>query len=327
MQNLGRVKMALLLVGLAGFAFLLYKIDPSAVYEDLCRVKGWFFFILIPYGLVFALDTLGWRYAFHGWVHGLSFSSLFAARMAGEAINCLTPSGYMGGEPLKAYLLKRHNVSMVEGMASVIISRTVMALAQVVFILIGIILALSRFQATGMLLTIFSGTVLFGIPLMALVFISQKKGMFTAFYNLLKRYGIRLRYLEERESQLKELDDNISNFYSTNRRGFFLCFIFYFLGWLAGAIEVYLILVALGVPIDPSGVFIIESLFVVARSLSSFIPGSLGGQEGGVVLIFLALQLTVQAGLSFCIIRRIREVLWVSAGLIILARWKAEATA
>jgi putative membrane protein len=327
MKSLKKIKIILLLIGLVGFATLLYKLDAREVYYDLCQLKWRLFLVLLPYSLVFALDTLGWKYAFQGWTPKLTFSSLFAARMAGEAINCLTPSGYMGGEPLKAYLLKRYNISMVEGMASVVISRTIMAIAQVVFILLGVTLALSRFQATGMLLTVATGTILVGIPITALVFISQKKGLFTAFYNLLRRFKITVRYLEDRERELMELDENISQFYSTNRRGFFLCFFFYFLGWLAGVIEVYLILTFLGVPIDLFGLFIIESLFTVARSVTSFIPGSLGGQEGGVVLIFLALQLTIQTGLSFCIIRRIREAVWVLAGLLILARWKAEAVA
>src|SRR3989338_7719195 len=225
-----------------------------------------FLIILIPYTIVFVLDTMGWRYALKDLTPDLKFLGLFAARMAGESINCLTPSAYLGGEPLKAYLLKTYNVSTIDGMASVVISRTIMTLAQVVFVLIGVALAFSR---------------------------------------------------------LKELDDTIAEFYSTNRRGFYLCFLFYFLGWLAGMLEVYLILNFLGVPIDLTSAFIIEALFTVARSASSFIPGSLGGQEGGVLLVFLALSLTAQVSMSFCIIRRIREALWVGAGLVVLAKWQA----
>jgi uncharacterized protein (TIRG00374 family) len=160
-----------------------------------------------------------------------------------------------------------------------------------------------------------------------LISISKKKGMFTATYNLLKRFNIRIKFLEEKEKHLKELDDNISQFYRTNTKGFYLCFIYYFMGWLAGVIEVYLILTLIGVPIDPFGALIIEALFTIARTAASFIPASLGGQEGGVLLIFLTLGLTMQAAMSFSVIRRIREALWIGMGLWVLARWKEKAIA
>ena len=51
------------------------------------------------------------------------------------------PAAYVGGEPLKAYLLKPYGVPMVEGMASVITAKTTMTLAQVLFILLGLGLA------------------------------------------------------------------------------------------------------------------------------------------------------------------------------------------
>lgn len=325
MKHLWKVKFILLTAGLAGFTFLLYKLGARAVYTDISQLGWKFSFILLPYILVFALDTIGWRYAFHDYTPKLNFLGLFGARMAGESINCITPSGYLGGEPVKAYLLKSYDVSLIDGMASVVISRTIMSVAQALFVLIGVFVALTRLQDTGLLLSVALGTVLFGLPLIILISVSKKKGLFTAVYNLLKRFNINIWFLEE--SHLKELDENISQFYSTNKRGFYLCFAYYFLGWLAGVIEVYLILTLLGVPIDPLGALIIESLFTVARTAASFIPGSLGGQEGGVVLIFMTLHLTMQAGMSFCVIRRIREALWIGAGLLVLARWEEKAMA
>ncbi|MGR3295584.1 MAG: lysylphosphatidylglycerol synthase transmembrane domain-containing protein [Candidatus Bathyanammoxibius sp.] len=328
MKQLWKAKIILLAIGVAGFSFMLYQLDASAVYEDISQLGWKFLIILIPYVLVFTLDTLGWGHSFQHVRHKLNFVGLFGARMAGESINCITPSGYLAGEPVKAYLLKSYDVPLVDGMASVVISRTILALAQALFVFIGVMVALMRLQQdTRLLATVALGTILFGIPLLYLISISKKKGMFTATYNLLKRFKIRIKFLEEKEKHLKELDDNISQFYSTNTKGFYLCFIYYFLGWLAGVIEVYLILTLIGVPIDPFGALIIEALFTIARTAASFIPASLGGQEGGVLLIFLTLGLTMQAAMSFSVIRRIREALWIGMGLWVLARWKEKAIA
>ncbi|HHT9120298.1 MAG TPA: flippase-like domain-containing protein [Candidatus Hypogeohydataceae bacterium YC41] len=323
LKGLKSLKLIFLLVGIAGFAYLLYSLNASAVYNDLCKLRWKFLIIMIPYAIVFVLDTFGWKYAIKNLTPKLKFSSLFAARMAGESINCLTPSAYLGGEPIKAYLLKTYNISMIDGMASVIISRTIMTLAQVVFVLIGVAMAFSRLNDTGSLWAVAGITLLVGIPVAGMMLASQKKGLCTASLNILRKLGIHIRFLEEKADKLKELDDTIAEFYRTNKKGFYLCFLFYFVGWLAGVIEVYLILKFIGVSIDFTGVFIIEALFTVARSVASFIPGSLGGQEGGVILTFLALSLTAQTAMSFCIIRRIREAIWVGAGLAVLAKWQA----
>ncbi|MEE9488034.1 MAG: lysylphosphatidylglycerol synthase domain-containing protein, partial [Candidatus Brocadiales bacterium] len=104
MKQLWKAKIILLAIGVAGFGFMLYQLDANAVYEDISQLGWKFLIILVPYVLVFALDTLGWGHSFQHARHKLNFVGLFGARMAGESINCITPSGYLAGEPVKAYL-------------------------------------------------------------------------------------------------------------------------------------------------------------------------------------------------------------------------------
>jgi hypothetical protein len=59
-------------------------------------------------------------------------------RAAGEAVNAVTPTAYLGGEPLKAWLLKRHGVSLVPGLASVLVSKTALMLTQGAFVFLGL---------------------------------------------------------------------------------------------------------------------------------------------------------------------------------------------
>ncbi len=82
MKGLWKVKVLLLAIGLAGFAFLLYALDARAVYEDISQLGWRFSFILLPYILVFGLDTAAWGYTFHNNNPRLSFIGLFGARMA-----------------------------------------------------------------------------------------------------------------------------------------------------------------------------------------------------------------------------------------------------
>ena len=58
--------------------------------------------------------------------------SLFMAKLAGEAVNQITPLANIGGEPLKAYLLK-HQAPTSRGLASVVINKTAQVLTGLLF--------------------------------------------------------------------------------------------------------------------------------------------------------------------------------------------------
>ncbi|MBT6050134.1 MAG: hypothetical protein HOG49_25340, partial [Candidatus Scalindua sp.] len=97
-------------------------------------------------------------------------------------------------------------------------------------------------------------------------------------------------------------------------------FVYCFLGYMAGMIEAFLILYFLDIPVDTVSIYIIESLATVAKGITSFIPGSVGGQEGGIIAIFVSLKLSAGVALTFGILRRFRELLWTGAGLLVLSK-------
>ena len=101
--------------------------------------------VLALYAVEFLADTAGWHLA----VTSLPFDAgwlrrLFVARLVGEAVNAATPLAGMGGEPVKAWLLKRrHAIEYGESAASLVIARTVNLLALLPFAGIGLMLAAS----------------------------------------------------------------------------------------------------------------------------------------------------------------------------------------
>ena len=117
-------KLILLIVGCAIFSVLVYEVGPSTIYHQLIVLKWKVLLLLLPFSLVFVLDTMGWKYAFTN--SKISFKDLFLIRIAGESLNWIIPSANFAGEPMKAYFLKKHNIPMAEGMASVVISKTIL---------------------------------------------------------------------------------------------------------------------------------------------------------------------------------------------------------
>ncbi len=311
-------KILLLIVGSAIFCVLIYNVGPSTIYHQVIVIKWKVLLLLLPFLLVFVFGTLGWKYAFTK--VKISFKDLFLIRLAGESLNWVIPSANFAGEPMKAYFLKKHNVPMVDGMTSVVISKTLMMISQIIFVMIGVTLLLYKLNVSGSRLTSSIAIILLGIPIIIFIVFIQKHGLFTFLLKLLRMFRIRIRYIEEKEDKLRELDKNIYHFYSHNKKKAFYSLVYYFLGWLAGLIEVFLILYLLNIPIDTVSVYVIESLSTAARGVTSFIPGSVGGQEGGIIAIFASLKLSTSIALTFGILRRFRQLIWTGIGLLILSK-------
>ena len=147
----------------------------------------------------------------------------------------------------------------------------------------------------------------------------QRRGLFIGFLSLLRRCRIRISYLESREDKLQALDTAINDFYVRDRRGFILSIGLFMLGWLAEALEVYAILYVIGPPADVLTSISIAALAVVIKGGAFFIPGSIGAQEGGYLLLLMAHGYSDVAGITFAILRRVRELAWIVIGLMCLA--------
>lgn len=315
------IRLSFLALGLAFFSLLIYTLDPGAVGAELARTGLYTPIIIFPYFVGFTFDSIGWRYSFSD-PPGVSFNRLFWVRMAGEAMNMVTPAAYLGGEPVKALLLQRHKVPLVEAASSVVIAKTAMTVAEAFFVMIGAGLALHQVGASsalmkGVLLTIFAL-----LPFVAFLVFAQRVGLFTGTLRTLRRLGIRSRFLDRAEQRVSHLDDRLIRYYRGNPRGMVLATSFHFLGWVAGAGEVYLILTFMGIPVDWGMALAIEALGAIIKGVMFFIPASIGTQEGGNVLIFAAYGFSAAVGLSFSIIRRFREVIYIVIGLYVFSRYE-----
>jgi uncharacterized protein (TIRG00374 family) len=153
----------------------------------------------------------------------------------------------------------------------------------------------------------------------ALFLALQRRGLFGGVLRLLEAVGITIKWLKKREYKLLALDEAISRFYSQDKRGFAWAFVFFFLGWAVESVEVYFILYFLAQPIDVLTAFSIAGLLVFVKGGTAFIPGSVGGQEVGTLVLLVAFGYSEGVAVAFAIVRRIREIVWIIFGLAALA--------
>ena len=56
-----------------------------------------------------------------------------------------------------------------------------------------------------------------------------------------------------------------------------------------------------------------------SKGSTFFIPGSLGAQDGGNLLLLKAFGYSDVTGITFALLRRFREMVWIGIGLLCLA--------
>jgi putative membrane protein len=307
------LRILLLVVGLGFLVVLVVENDPPAVLASVTQLSWRVLVILaFPMALVMALDALGWRYAF---LHDrVPFGPLLATRLAGEAFNIVTPTAALGGEVVKAWLL-RDRVPLEESVPSVIIAKTTITIAQGIFLLVGIVLALIVLAGTSLLLAM---EWLLGLEVIALALfiLMQTRGLVGWSARLLDRLGIRRM---SGSGTAARVDAALAEFYRRAPRRLALSILFHLGAWLLGSVESWLILWFLGIPVSLATATVIEAFATGIRFATFLIPGSVGAQEGGFVVTFLALGLRGADGVTFGLVRRFRELVWVGIGLLLFA--------
>jgi uncharacterized membrane protein YbhN (UPF0104 family) len=124
---------------------------------------------------------------------------------------------------------------------------------------------------------------------------------------------------------LTQINDELAHFYRREPHRLTLSILYHFLAWLIGVLEPWLILRWIGLPVSLAEATAIEAFSTGIRFAAFLVPGYLGALEAGHMAIFAALGLGAPAGLSFTLIRRVRELAWTGLGFLLLIPLRAQA--
>jgi uncharacterized protein (TIRG00374 family) len=305
------LKLVLLVLGIAAIVYAIHRIGWAPILEALARLTWWqLALVCLPYAVITAVDTLGWRYAFPR--DPAPFLRLVGARLAGEALNLVTALGSMGGEAVKAWLIRR-DVTYEASVPSVVIAKTTLTIAQALFLLIGVALAWSLLATDSRVISAMVWLLVVEIAAVAGFVGVQVVGIVGRAGRLLQWFGV-----VQRQDYAERLDAALRDYYRRDWRRLSLSTGFHLAGWLLGALEAYLILFFLAIPADLVTATVIEALGAGVRFAAFLVPASLGAFESANAAAFEAMGLGAGAGLAFSFVRRARQVVWIGIGLMVL---------
>lgn len=309
----------LALIGLGFLAVLIARTD-LAVLSTQFELAGLetLALILALYVVYFAADASNW-YAAYQFLrpHPRWFMRIYLVRMIGDAYNNITPTATVGGDAIKAWLMKhRYHIGLTASTASLVIARTTSMLGLLAFAAIGSILLLfvppevalpraATYAGLGVLIT---GTVLlFGLQYWRIsTRIVQIAGD--------SSWG---RKLSRTMARIEAVDADITNFYHAHPRRVLSGMFAALLTWTLGAVELWVVLRALTVDIGFERVWVIEVVTQLVRAGSFFIPAGVGTQDAVIVYAIGAATGNQAAGIATALIRRAREIIWIALSLLI----------
>ena len=308
------------LIGIGLLGFLVWKVGVSEILSYVQRI-GWLAPLLLLPSVVIALcDAKGWACALPSTI-ALPHIPLWRwslARLAGEAVNNLTPTATLGGEPVKVYMLRAHGLPADAGLASVVVAKTALTVSQIVFILLGLPFFLRRLGWMQQGWWVLGPLLLLAYGFTLLLIRWQRRGLMGATVRLLRRLLPRWRRLVQWEERAREIDAHLLHFYDGNTRGFVASTCYHFGGWICGALELLFFLYAMGVNAAPTDALIIETMIQPLTVAALVIPGALGVQEVGGVFLCRLLGIDEGAGLTLMALRRARETVHNGIGLAAL---------
>lgn len=302
------------ILGLVLFILVVRRLQVAELLNTL-QSLGW----QVIYTLLFPLtwyvcQTVAWFYVLEETGRHVSLFHLIKIRLIGEAVNTSTPVSFMGGDPVRIYMLQKKMPGALSA-ASIVLDRTLQSLAVIVLLLIGLMLAWHVLELPPKWKIFFPCLTLAMTFLLWFLIHRQQRGLFRFLSQFLSRLGFTKHLTESFQGKIHEMDQRISQFYRSNRGRFFTVLGFHFVARLMGVIEIYLIAYFLNIPLSAIQALFLASLSVLINMTFVFIPGSLGVMEGAYGALFHLMGLDPTGGVALQLVRRLRALFWVLVGL------------
>jgi putative membrane protein len=258
-------------------------------------------------------DAIGWRTLIPTGQMP-SRRAMLQARWIGESINDLLPVFQMGGNVVKAWILAERGVQVGRAAASVVIDMTLIVLTQILFTLIGLCVATSILGSRRAILVILAGAGIIAI-LLSGFYVAQRRGFFSFIVAVSKRFVGRPEWKSASKGAAM-IDADVLQLYR-ERRTLIKSGCWHLAAWFLGVFEVWFALGILGHPVDIGTAFLFESLGQAIRTGAFAVPGGLGIQEGGYVMVGSVMGIEPAVALALSLARRVREILIGLPGLLV----------
>lgn len=256
------------------------------------------------------LSGIAWRWAVAR--PKPSSNVYFRLRWIREAVNSLLPVAQMGGNLVGMRMLSQRGVPGAIAAAGTTLDLTTEALTQFAWTLIGIAVLATISSDQTWRPWVEGGLITMGLGLAGFV-AAQRAGMMRlieALASKLRRVfpALSIEAVRGLHTELMRLQADRATLART--------FAVHLMAWMLGTFEVWLVLTAMHVQVTFTEALVIESLGMAARSVGFAVPGALGVQETGFILVCGLFNIHPDTAIALSMVKRARELLVGIPGLV-----------
>ncbi|HEY1707557.1 MAG TPA: lysylphosphatidylglycerol synthase domain-containing protein [Rhizomicrobium sp.] len=302
------------LAGLFGAIWLAFHVGIGAVLAAAVSV-GWSgFATLCLYGAAnFVLLGTAWLVLDPPYT-GRKAVTYAWARAVRDSAGEILPFSQLGGLVIGVRAAAVRGIAAPVASAGTVVDMTLEMIAQILFILAGLLLLVLNHPLADLRLPIVRDTAAGIVAALVLAggFLAlQRRG-----FSFLERVSQRL--LPAATAGMSAMHHALDAIHVAPMR-MFGGFLIHTAGWLSSAFGTWLALHLIGTRMPFADAVIVESLLCAARSAAIFIPAAIGVQEAGYMLLLPLFGLPPQAGLAISLLKRAREIV---LGIPVLLSWQ-----
>jgi glycosyltransferase 2 family protein len=229
-----------------------------------------------------------------------------------ESVNGLLPVGRIGGEVVAYRILRHGSIRRSSAAAGIVADMALSVVSQAGFALLGLGLLFMLGTTTLPTPRLLAGLAIM-VALGSAFALVQRAGAMSAITRILNR--LLAGRLSAAIAKSLRLDSAMREIYA-RRSDVAACLGWQLAGWVAGAGEIWLALQFLGQHRSVLDAIVIESLIQAISSAAFLVPGALGVQEGGFLLIGAALGIDGTTALALATARRLRDLIVFLPGIL-----------
>ncbi len=272
-------------------------------------VEGKFKILLIVIAHVPTLvfDSLAWQILISK--GKLNLYKVFLITWIAQTSGKFMPTGNVTGEFVRFFLAKQSGQNATEASSTVLIDLLIATFSLCIigiFSFIYISLNFTEVLLVKDIIFFIFGLLLILLACTLFIIIIRRRIISLFVKAVSKRFSLRIN--NKKIKALYNLDAALYEL-SFNKKNLIKALFYRLLGWVSGALEIYVFLWIIGIDAKLSDVILIETFTAIIRSLAFFIPAGIGVQEFAFVIIGEFLGFSGIISFSVAIGRRLREIL------------------
>jgi putative membrane protein len=315
MKAPSKVQLIIYLLGFAGaalFTVLLIRQGALSVGAAI-RTAGWGIAGVATFHFVpLFLDAIAWWVLFPV-AQRPRLQSLFWMRWIGESVSNLVPSAAVGGDIVRARLTTITGTPMALSAATVIADITLGVVTQIIFTLLGLGLLVRATGGTSLVGPTLIGA-LIGVSAIVGFYFVQRIGMFRLLSMIITKL-VRSPEWSSLVQRGETLDETVRGVYA-RRSGVIGCCLWTIFSLIISSGEIWIALHALRLHATFTNAVILQSMAMTVKSAAFPVPGALGVQESGYLVIGNLLGIQGETAFAISLIARFRDLAVGIPGLI-----------